>query len=582
MKEREVSGYGCKIILDKSEQVVFVDAPTPISWQGEVNEANEIHAKLNLAQSDGFTSAAALLMKAKQFDDGLYAAVELLAQNGSGNFKGKKYLLQKLLSELAVPASTDFKAAKILYAAARLGGLDVTVPAQLEQAVTELISDFFANEAKSKPISFYTWQEQLSAIFRQDRMLQTPLHKSPGLDEIVDKLRADPELRRAYIEIVDLASKMTNPFTAKSLAPYVISSEQEYPSDDVSFFPPSVSPETDLLKKLFPGNTPIPEGFSLMEELIKRVKKGQLSLQPGANSGWYDYALWAIEPLVLTTAGEEGKRRRLSPTYKERLLELFRGAYCLTRETHVKQLDVPMSGCAAMPPRKLPPPPIVVVPECSVEPLPSVYLRRAQGYKFINDVLLASFATENLANARRLTKNGPVQMDLLQELKKIQEIFQGAHALSCDELGIDAQCLDSFDNSACISTFREWASDLSGDQDLCQDARCMVPVFFDRERGLKVWVFLGWRQVKIRVSYNDKPKIKSMDVTGLIVPKEYEPWPDGKPELLFLDRTLTAAYPAMAEIYVRSPMTRDEFVQHCEKYKTDIAILDALQEAAVS
>ena len=44
----------------------------------------------------GPVSAAALLLKAKHFDDGLYAAVELAAQDGAGRFPGKSSLLRSL------------------------------------------------------------------------------------------------------------------------------------------------------------------------------------------------------------------------------------------------------------------------------------------------------------------------------------------------------------------------------------------------------------------------------------------------------------------------------------------------------
>ena len=42
-----------------------------------------------LAATGGFVSASVLAQKAKQFDDGLYAAVEEAAQNGAGRFAGE-------------------------------------------------------------------------------------------------------------------------------------------------------------------------------------------------------------------------------------------------------------------------------------------------------------------------------------------------------------------------------------------------------------------------------------------------------------------------------------------------------------
>lgn len=48
-------------------------------------------------------SASMLALKAKQFDDGLYAAVELSAQNGEGDFVGKISLLKTLLQKSDLP-----------------------------------------------------------------------------------------------------------------------------------------------------------------------------------------------------------------------------------------------------------------------------------------------------------------------------------------------------------------------------------------------------------------------------------------------------------------------------------------------
>src|SRR6185369_7850745 len=99
VQERQVSQSGCSVTLDKSEQVISVCVrPSAGFWHGESTNDTQIHGTLKEAQTNGFVSAAALLMKAKQFDDGLYAAVEVLAQKGTDSFLGKTHLLQRLLT----------------------------------------------------------------------------------------------------------------------------------------------------------------------------------------------------------------------------------------------------------------------------------------------------------------------------------------------------------------------------------------------------------------------------------------------------------------------------------------------------
>src|SRR5262249_28107723 len=117
----------------------------------------------------GFVSAGALLLKAKQFDDGLYAAAEMAAQQGAGGFAGKTAVLP------AVAAVADPSTAPLLYAACALGGLNAAPPGDLQEAVAAVRTRFLDDELRSKPLGFYTWTDSLRAIFRQDRLLQQPL-----------------------------------------------------------------------------------------------------------------------------------------------------------------------------------------------------------------------------------------------------------------------------------------------------------------------------------------------------------------------------------------------------------------------
>ena len=125
-------------------------------------------------------------MKAKQFDDGLYAATELAAQNGAGRYPGKVFLLRTLARNLAeeTPANATELLA-VLCGACELGGLKVAVPRSLEAEVKETVANFLRNELRSRPIGFYTWTRDLETIFRQDRMLQGPLRDKQGIKALL-------------------------------------------------------------------------------------------------------------------------------------------------------------------------------------------------------------------------------------------------------------------------------------------------------------------------------------------------------------------------------------------------------------
>src|SRR5579872_3427189 len=134
---REIQAGDWRVRLDISRQVLTL----------ETNEyrrqPSELRPTLPCSE-DGPVSAATLLLKAKQFDDGLYAAVELAAQSGAGRFTGKAKLLRSLAAH---PTAL---------AACRLGGVPADAPPSLLEKAQSLANDFLRDELASKPLGFYT------------------------------------------------------------------------------------------------------------------------------------------------------------------------------------------------------------------------------------------------------------------------------------------------------------------------------------------------------------------------------------------------------------------------------------------
>jgi hypothetical protein len=140
---RVIHKGGWCVRLDLSEQVLSLDAP---EWDGARRD-DRLSPTMPSGDNDQLVSAAALLMKAKQFDDGLYAAVELAAQAGAGRFAGKASLLAALAAALAdAPA-----AAALVFGACQLGGVPARPAADLQDAVAALVNDFLGDELRSKP-----------------------------------------------------------------------------------------------------------------------------------------------------------------------------------------------------------------------------------------------------------------------------------------------------------------------------------------------------------------------------------------------------------------------------------------------
>lgn len=578
MRELKVENH--RVRLDLSPQVLRLQAPEDRGWSpqdGDSEGAAEaaIFPMLPIGETGAFMSAAVLAQKAKQFDDGLYAAVELAAQNGLGGFEGKAALLKalgQLLSESAAPPAGAGR--DVLYAAALLGGVMPAAPPAFAPAVQEQIKAFEGNALRSKPIAFYVWTPELTKIFRQDRMLQTELKNPAELEAIARALHRAGAGRHTYEKYLALVSKLTNPLAKADLRPQLAGldgGKWNPPPQPVAFFPPSIAPETELIKRLY-GNRPIPEGFNLADEMIQRIQAGKLSLQPRPDSGWYDHQLWSFEPLVIPDQTPEAKRLVLDKSYRKLLLELFKGLITLARETHIKQLEMPLVGSAAPHEREKPKLRIRVAPELSAEPLATHYARRAQAYRFVRKVIEETFGPDALKQMHRLTADGPVSTTLDAELAELESLFHGAHGLVNRELGLPpAAALPDRNLAADIDRFRAWSRELASDLDLKQDARTMVPVFYDLQRQkTKVWLMLGWAVRPVEVEFEKAPKIEVLDAAGRKLEKnEYE---------LGLDSLWrTVVYPVTAEVYVSQLLNRDEFRKHCDQHKTRAAILKNLK-----
>jgi hypothetical protein len=483
-----------------------------------------------------FVSASLLIQKAKQFDDGLHAAVEIAAQRGAGRFAGKRALL----------------------AAARLGGFDPPTAARLEPAIAAATDGFLADETISKPLGFYTWNADLERIFRQDRLLQRGIDRG---DEqiVVGALAADQPAGATYRDHLTLVSKLTNAVVPRD------------ESGRWRVFPPSQSHETALMKRLY-GNSPLPDEFSAIDEMIRCIRAGQLPLAPTATSGWYDYQTWAHEALVVPEEMPEARTQLVyAENYRERLLDLFKGGQALARETHVKQLEV-FAG-ARMPGRPLREPVrLVVSPGLTVEPLVTYYRRRAEGYRFVRAAIEDAFGAAAVRDMVRVGPSGARDRALDAELDDIEAIFRGADAVACREIGSDPDPSSSAaERDASAARFAQWAAQIGRDPDVGQDLRMMVPVAVDAERGLtKVWAFLGWTTAMARVSFDREPRAEIFDALGRAVS------PGTDLELRFASDTHQIAYPVVAETYVTHLLDRETFRALCDRVKTRFAILAAI------
>ena len=85
-------------------------------------------------------------------------------------------------------------------------------------------------------------------------------------------------------------------------------------------------------------------GFQLVDELIARLRDGRLDSTPTPRSGWYDHQFHALVPFLMPEKMPEAERLLIGPRYRAELEAQFRALFALTRETHIKQLEVLAAG----------------------------------------------------------------------------------------------------------------------------------------------------------------------------------------------------------------------------------------------
>lgn len=550
------------VLLDLRSQKLHLDAEDPEYCFRKDALARVIPPIRNGFEPGHFVSASMMVLKAKQFDDGVYAAVELAAQSGLGKISSKRELLRSIATELNKQKTSSDVAPTIL-AAAQLGKINVSPNSSISGAVTKKLTEFNSRPEQSKPIGFYTWTDQLEQIFLQDRMLQSELKGASGIASLTRLLNKNKERSAAYRNYLSLVNGLSNPFREKSLFDKPTSA-----NEGLYFFPPTESPEFNLLKRRF-GGKPVPEDFDVFDELISDIEKGKLSLRPKPNSGWYDYQCWALEPLVKPGGTAEAKKLEFGLGYRQQLRELFRCGLALSRETQIKNLACGSgSGCGGYCYK------IEVCPELSVEPLGTMYYRRAVGYNFLRKVLARSFGEDTLNKMHRKKENGESKLGLGEELRQMETLFAGAYRQSANEIGLPLQSLQKIDGrpilESAAAAFRQWSAKATQDPDLQVDARMMVPVFYDPEKKrTKVWAFLGWQENYLHATFSKNP-----DIIEIRNAKRNPMEP--LPAVEFCGSGYPAYYPVVQEFYTEKILNRKEFRALCDRNKNSPQ--DILQE----
>jgi hypothetical protein len=564
-------------LVNQSEAVIRLDVPLiKPDREPQLTVLHPSYAAAMGADRESLPSVNLIDGKAKQFDDGLYAAIDLaLFQGIADKLPGHLDLIERLLAKVEGRSP----AAAYLAAGLTLGGRETKVADDSNRMT--FIRRFQDAPERSKPIGFYTWNENLKRCWAFMRFFQKPLSTNDAvIIDLVKVLRADPALAAECQQAARYFAKLTNPLTGLTVSDLaggnaVIRPPQDVdsrpdggvaPNDTASLFPSSTSRETELFKRLFPLG--VPDGVDLMKELIRRIRSGEVDLTPRENGGWYDHQVYALETLLLPERGEEHHKLLLTKSYKKRMLEAFQALITKRRETHVRQLETPHS--LAEPPPELQ----SVAPRLRVEPCPSFYLRTARSYSFLQTFLMASLGEEVLQQLHGLRKEGERPDDLATELSAQRDLFYGLYLVSCDDIGLSPALRNDevAEPDRCYDAAIAWLKGVSDrkDPDLAADTRVAVPIYVDPFRKTtRLWVTVGVRLTRLETSYVRPPRIKPANDTG--------DWKTVAGHMLRDSNYLIAVDEfAEVEIPTLSPPTREELRKLCDAQQTKEKIIAAL------
>jgi hypothetical protein len=584
----------CIFTLNKSASVTRLDIQPLAATDGELNGRvfrNRTEALGALGSRPVMPSMEVVNGALKPFNDGLYAAVELGAEEGSnGSLVAKRTVLRDLLAELVRRAGQGSAneqpyaraAAAQIAAATLLSGETPAVSADLMAEATNLVARFDTDLLASRPIGFYSWTPGLASVFRRDRWLQSPSVIAPEpavFAATALALAGSADLSARYSSVLDLQAGLTNPaagYSPRDIVAFMAGTDpaaiaQAFIATHpdlgdatngscvraLAFWPASDSPELRLFRRLSCDLGQPLSGGNLLDLLVSAIQNGGLDLTPTAESGWYDRQLYALETLLVPDRAPESNHLLLTQAYKEKLVETFKSILIQTRETHVKQLmGGSTAGSAELP--------VDVYPKLPVEPFPTFYLRTARAYRFVETLLRTVLGHGFVDQAARLLEDGSLAPKSLgAELRERTELLYGLHVVSAASLGMRNAITDEeaqlFVPETSAEYARAWLKSWSSDLDVGRDPRVAVPVWTDYGANRTTyWAVVGVKVLRVHASFYPgyEPQVLSTDwcTKGAFV--AYEPY-------LLVEATLEFQRSASAP-----PLTRDELRTLLDRYQS--------------
>lgn len=512
------------------------------------------HAAFLAAHGGAIPSVQTIGTYTKQLDDTIYAGVELAMQKGlEPTVKPKTELLLGALAYLSAHRSADADTALVAVAAAlQLGGAAPVVPAELVARVDGAKAAFLADPYVSKPFGFYTWSDELKAIWQQDRLLQQPFDQNSEACALAEAIAADDGRKAQYLTLVSLYGKLTNPLHSSLVDLLPIAADPSCKTlPPHAFLSSSATVEVALFEKLYPDG--IPPNADLMQDLVDAIRKGTVDLRPKAEDGWYQYQEYALETLLVTDKSEERAKIGFTAAYKKRLQEAFETMLVQHRETHAKQADTVSLTSIAAP----------TTPVFRAEPLATVYVRHARSYVFLEAALDQVLGASVLDQTFAVSAAGPDTETLRARIHRTRDLFFGLYLTSCQDVGLVPKLGEVGDptpdqRDGLAERAATWLDQAAADPIMKSDVRVMIPIAQIDETHARFWAVVGVRGTMAGYSFIKDGTMampKVLDQSRVALPTEQ-----------FMEVTSSS-----------TPMSREEFRTLCDQNTTVADIKKALE-----
>ena len=241
---------------------------------------------------------------------------------------------------------------------------------------------------------------------------------------------------------------------------------------------------------------------NLGNALVEALRNGRIYLTPNKDSGLYTRQMHEVSSLV-TQSSPEFDKFKPNETYYKILEREFISNWVTTHHTHIGHMGhIDFNIVTAEDIKSS----IIIKPQLSIEPFPTVYERMADNLVFLNNTLTSAFG-EQFINKQRLDCNGRgVGTSIGEELCNLQSILRGLSYLSKDSIHMPYQCNTTAQES--LNDAINWLKNISEDYDLEREAPIFTPIINGTYGSQYIsYIIPGFTLAPISIFYSSPPNV---------------------------------------------------------------------------